>query len=255
MGEMNGTWHSISMVVIIIFILAASGVINMTSLYEAGEPSLPSTVTVCDRSISLRSEENNIENALGYVYEDGTDCFYSSWGIDKKAKLVFNRISDNIYIYYLDPFGYSPENCSIYNGVTTASTKEDLETAFGEDCIKTDSYYAEIFIDDNEVDYTSTDCPNNEELEITFRENRIKNDSYWAEFHKIIMNDTVGDNASTNYPKDFYDMDFSIDKWFEAMRESYPEAEYITLLMCRYSSNSHNEIRFYIYDQNAIEEF
>lgn len=252
---MNGTWHSISIVVIIIFILAASGVINMTSLYEAGDPSLPSTVTVCDRSISLRSEENNIENALGYVYEDGTDFFYSSWGIDRKSMLVFNRISDNIYIYYLDPFGYSPENCSIYNGITTASTTDELETAFGEDCIKTDSYYAEIFIDDNEVDYASTDCPNNKELEITFRENRIRNDSYWAEFHEVRINGNADNHAGTNYHESYDDMDFSIDEWFEDMRESHPEAKYVTLLMCRYSSNSHNEIRFYIYDPNAIEEF
>lgn len=255
MGKMNGTWHSISMVVIIIFILAASGVINMTLPYKAGEPSLPSTVTVCGRSISLLSGENNFENALGYAYDDGTFSFYSPhWGIEKKARLVSIQINKH-NTYYIDPFGYFPENCSIYNGITTASTKEELEAAFGEDCIKTESYYAEIFIDDNEVDYAITDCPNNEELEITFRENRIENDNYFAELHEVMMNGNVNDHASTNYPGDYDDMDFSIDEWFEAMGESHPEAEYITLLMCRYSGNSHNEIIFYIYDPNVIEEF
>lgn len=220
MGKMNGTWHSISMVVIIIFILAACGVINMTSSqYEAADPSLPSTVKVYDRSISLLSGENNFENALGYAYEDSTGTFNSMWcsqrfRINGTSKLVLRQISEHIYIYFLDPFGYFPDKCSIYNGITTASTKEELEVAFGTDCIKTDDYYAEIFINDKEVDYSSID-----------------------------------------YPEDFDDYYFSFDKWFETILKNYPNAEYVTILICYYYDNSKNDIIFYIYDPNTTREF
>lgn len=215
MGKMNGTWHSISMVVIIIFILAASGVINMTSPYEAADPLLPDTVTICDKSISLLSGDDNLYNALGSAYGDVTDSFYARcWGIYKRSRLALNRYSDHIYIYYLDMLGKYPDKCSIYNGITTASTKEEFETAFGTDCIKTDGYYAEIFIDDKEADYANTDCP-----------------------------------------KDFYDYEFSFDEWFEAAAKNYPDAEYITVLICSYHDDSPNDIEFYIYSQNAIEEF
>lgn len=222
MGKMNGTWHSISMVVIIIFILAASGVINMTSSqYEAGEPLLPNTVTVYDRSISLLSGENNIESALGFAYEDSTGTYNSMWcsqryRISGNSKLVLRQISEDIYIYFLDPFGYSPDKCSIYNGINTASTKEELEAAFGTNCIKTDSYYAEIFINGKEADYSK----------------------------------------KQDYPEDFDDYYFSFDEWFNYIKIRYPDTETITVLFCDYHSDgSPNNITFYIYNPNAVEKF
>ena len=222
MGEMNGTWHSISMVVIILFILAASGVINMTSSqYEDAESSLPSTVTVHDRSISLFSGENNIENALGYVYEDSTPTFNSMWCSNRfrifgTSKLVLRQISDNTYIYFLDPFGYYPDKCSTYNGITTASTKEELEAAFGTDCIKTDDYYAEVFINDKEADYSQ----------------------------------------KQDFPEDFDDYYFSFEEWFNYIKIKYPNTETITVLFCDYHSDvSPNDIIFYIYDPNKPREF
>lgn len=215
MGKINGTWHSISMVVIIIFILAASGVINMTSSqYEAAESSLPSTVTVYDRSISLFSGENNFENALGYAYEDSTGTFNSMWcsqrfRISGNSKLVLRQISDHIYIYFLDPFGYFPDKCSIYNGITTASTKEELEAAFGTDCLKTDDYFAEVFIDGKEADYSK----------------------------------------KQDYPEDFYVYYFSFEDWFEYMKKRYPNADTITVLICSYHDDSPNDIEFFIYPE------
>ena len=220
MGKMKENVRILIMLTFIFIYAYACGWLNFTlEPYEAADPVLPDTVTVCDRSISLFSGENNIKNALGDAYEDSTWTFNSMWcsqrfRISGNSKLVLRQISDHIYIYFLDPFGYSPDKCSIYNGITTASTKEELEAAFGTDCIKTDEYYAEIFIDDKEVDYNSTDCP-----------------------------------------KDFDDYDFSFDEWFETAAKNYPNAEYITVLLCYYNSNSPNDIIFYIYDPNVIEEF
>lgn len=165
MGKMNGTWHSISMVVIIIFILAASGVINMrSSQYEAADPSEPSAVTIKGRSASLLSGSDNLSNAFANDYDSLSGCI-----VDGNVKLLdtthggfapFYKGNDYYYKYELDPCGKYPNICSIYNGVTTASTKEDLEAAFGTDCIKTDYLYVEIFVDNKEVDYESIDYPN-----------------------------------------------------------------------------------------------
>ncbi len=164
MGKMNGTWHSISMVVIIIFILAASVVINMTSSqYEAADPSEPSAVTINGRSASLLSGSNNLSNAFGNDYYKMSGCI-----VDGNVKLLdtthggitsFSKGDDYYYIYEFDPIGKYPDKCSIYNGVTTASTTEELEAAFGTDCIKTDYLYVEIFVDNKEVDYEIIGCP------------------------------------------------------------------------------------------------
>ena len=102
-----------------------------------------------------------------------------------------------------------PDNCSIYNGVTTASTKEELKAAFGTDCIKTDKYYAEIFIDDKEFDYS-------------------KKQDYPVDFCNIYYND--------------------YDKWFEYIKMKYP-ADTIIVLMCFYYDDSTNDIQFYIYPE------
>lgn len=221
MDKIKETVRILLMLTFIFIYAYACGWLNFTvAPYEAADPLLPDTVTVHNRSISLFSGENNIKNALGNAYEDSTGTFKSMWcsqrfRISGNSKLVFRHISENVYIYFLDPFGYSPDKCSIYNGITTASTTEELEAAFGTDCIKTDDYYAEIFIDGKEVDYAKTDCP-----------------------------------------KDFYEYDFSFDEWFEATAKNYPNAEYITILICDYYSNdTPNDITFYIYAPNTTGEF
>lgn len=221
MGKFNGTWHSISMVVIIIFILAASGVFNMTSPYEAGDPSLPNTVTVCDKSISLLSGDDNLYNALGSAYGDITDSFYAQcWGIDKSSKLALRRESDYICIYYLDMFGKYPDKCSIYNGITSVSAIDELEAAFGTDCLKAENHYAEIFIDDKEADYEKTYCPEN------FYSYDFYNDDSLEELEEM-------------------------EAWFESAAENYPEAEYITVLTCDYyGEDEPNQIIFYVYTTN-----
>ncbi|MDE6133838.1 MAG: hypothetical protein K2G04_10770 [Oscillospiraceae bacterium] len=220
MDKMKETVRILLMLTFIFIYAYACGWLNFTlEPYETADPVLPDVVTVCGRSISLFSGENNIKNALGNAYEDSTWTFNSRWcgqrfRINGNSKLVLRQISEHIYIFFLDTFGYSPDKCSIYNSITTASTKEELAVAFGSDCIKTDDYYAEIFIDGKEKDYSSID-----------------------------------------YPENFDDYDFSFDEWFETTAKKYPEAKYITVLLCYYNSNSPNDIVFYIYDTNAIEEF
>lgn len=136
---------------------------NIIRSHETADPALPYVITADSRSLSLFSGYKNLENALGNYF----DNYWCAW----KPKLVTKRppyyyhaspFAENkkprppTYGYFcLDPYGRYPDDCGIYNGVTTASTKEELEAAFGTDCIKTDDYYAEIFVDNKEVDYES----------------------------------------------------------------------------------------------------
>lgn len=221
MDKMKETVRILLMLTFIFIYAYACCWLNFTvAPYESADPVLPDTVTVYDRSISLFSGENNIKNALGNAYEDSTWTFNSMWcsqrfKISGNSKLVLRQISENIYIYFLDPFGYSPDKCSIYNGVTTASTKEELESAFGTDCIKTDDYYVEIFINGKEIDYS----------------------------------------RKQDFPEDFDDDYFSFDEWFNYIKMKYPDTDTITVLFCYYyDDGSPNDITFYIYNNNINTE-
>lgn len=196
------------LIIIFIFIIYAyaCGWLNMP--YKAADPSLPYAVTVNRKTISLISGEANLRNALSGNYGHISKM---DWEYCGPGTLVSCNYGNYIE-YYLDLFGL--DKSPIYNGVTTASTKEELEAAFGTDCIKTEKYYAEIFIDDKEVYYNSID-----------------------------------------YPEDFEDYDFSFDEWFETTAKNYPNAEYITILICYYYSyDVPNDITFYIYDNNISTE-
>ena len=216
MGEMNGTWHSISMVLIVIFMLSAIGMINYYSpFYEAADPSEPSAVTINGRSASLLSGNDNLSNAFSSDFSRMAGCVVS--GNTKLLDVTHGGFAafyqshgkDHYREYELDTFGEYSDICSIYNGITSASTTEELEAAFGTDCIKTDYLYVEIFADNKEVDYESID-----------------------------------------YPSDFYSYDL-----YEITKNNYPEAEYITILKCyHYNDDSYNHITFYIYDNNISTE-
>lgn len=216
MGEMNGTWHSISMVLIVIFMLSAIGMINYYSpFYEAADPSEPSAVTINGRSASLLSGSDNLSNAFSNDYSKMVGCVVS--GSTKLLDVTHGGFAafyqshgkDHYREYEFDPFGEYSDICSIYNGVTTASTKEELEAAFGTDCLKADNYYAEIFVDNKEVDYENIDYPN----------------------------------------------DFNSYELYEITKNNYPEAEYVTILECyRFSDDTINFITFYIYDNSINTE-
>lgn len=149
----------------ILFFYYILGLINFYSpYYEAADPSEPSAVTINGRSASLLSGSDNLSNAFANDYFRMAGCI-----VNGNVKLLdtthggiqsFHKGDDYRYIYEFDPSGEYPDICSIYNGITSASTKEELEAAFGTDCLKTDDYYAEIFADNKEVDYESIDYPN-----------------------------------------------------------------------------------------------
>ncbi len=207
------------MLCVILFYYYCLGLVNYYSpFYEAADPSEPSAVTINGRSASLLSGSNNLSNAFANDFFKMAGCI-----VYGNVKLLdtthggiasFSKGDDYYCIYEFDPLGEYPDICSIYNGVTTASTKEELEAAFGTDCIKTDNYYVEIFVDNKEVDY------------------------------KII-----------NYPNDFDSYDFSCYEVYEITKKNYPEAEYVTILICNYYSNdTPNDIAFYIYNNNINTE-
>lgn len=165
MDNIKETLHSLLMVGLFIFFLIVSGVINFYSpFYEAADPSEPSAVTINGRSASLLSGSDNLSNAFANDYYSMSGCIMNGY-----AKLInvthggivsFYRGKDYYCEYLFDPSGEYSDICSIYNGITSASTKEELEAAFGTDCINTDKYYVEIFADNKEVDYESIDYPN-----------------------------------------------------------------------------------------------
>ena len=122
----------------------------------------------------------------------------------------FSKGNDYRYTYEFDPCGEYPDICSIYNGLTTASTKEELEAAFGTDCLKTDDYYAEIFVDNKEVDYESIDYPNDfdsdELYEIT------KNNYPEAEYVTILKCYCFSDDTQNFITFYIYDNNISTEK-------------------------------------------
>lgn len=160
MDKMKETIKIVTMLCVVLFFYHCVGLINYYSpYYEAADPSEPSAVTINGRSASLLSDSNNLSNAFGYDYCKLVGCTFGG-----SVKLLdtthggitnFYKGDNYYYTYEFDPCGDYPDICSIYNGVTTASTREELESAFGDDCIKTNDYYAEIFVDNKEVDYES----------------------------------------------------------------------------------------------------
>lgn len=159
MDKMKETVRILIMLTFLFIFMYVIGGLNLhfVGFHETADPAFPYVVTVDGKSLSLLSGYDNLKSALGdYLDEDGY-----AW----RPKLVSNRYNRGCipvfgsykpsYSYFtLDPYGEYPDDCSIYNGVTTASTKEELEAAFGTDCLKTDDYYAEVFIDGKEADYS-----------------------------------------------------------------------------------------------------
>lgn len=219
MGKMKETSRIVLTISIFLFIAWWCGLLNYNIIrpHEAADPALPHVVTADGKSLSLLSGHENLSNALGTYF----DNYYYAWRPKLVAHenyhnhtcglLIGKSYTPNFDYFSLDPYGEYPNDCSIYNGVTTASTKEELEAAFGTDCIKTDKYYVEIFIDDKEFDYSK----------------------------------------KQDYPEDFYDIyynDYDYDKWFEYIKKKY-SADTIIVLMCVYHDNSPNDIEFFIYPE------
>lgn len=214
MDKMKETVRILLMLTFLLFFMYVIGGLNLhfVGYHETADPALPYVVTADGKSLSLLSGYENLQNALGdYLGE-----YKYAW----KPKLVSNRYNrgcipiwgkyEPSYSYFaLDPYGEYPDDCSTYNGITTASTKEELEAIFGTDCLKTDDYYAEVFIDGKEADYSK----------------------------------------KQDYPADFYEV-FSFEDWFECMKKRYPNADTITVLICRYYDDYPNEIEFYIYPES-----
>lgn len=213
MDKMKETGRIVFMLMFLIFYYWCFGVNINIFPYESADPELPHVVTIDGRTVSLLSGNHNLNLALGYNFDAPAACI-----VNGGAKLIhfweYNR-------YDLDPSGNYPDSCSIYNGITTASTKEELENAFGEDCIKIkiNDYYdyyffIEIFIDDEEADY--------EKINI-------------SEFEAMF-----GDGGHIS------------DAWFENTSINYPQAKFITILTCCYYvndyDNSYNDISFFVYN-------
>lgn len=164
MDKMLETIKLLAMLCAVLFFGYVCGWVNFYSpFYQPADSSEPSAVTINGRSASLLSGSDNLDCAFANDYGKQVGCM-----INGNAKLAdvthggigaFYKGVDYYSEYELDPFGNYPGECSIYNGVTTASTNEELEAAFGDDCLKTDEYYAEIFLDDVEVDYEKINFP------------------------------------------------------------------------------------------------
>ena len=201
MDKMKETCRIVFMLMFLIFYYWNLGVNINIFPYESADPELPHVVTIYGRTVSLLSGNHNLNLALGYNFDAPAACI-----VNGGAKLIhfweYNR-------YDLDPSGNYPDSCSIYNGITTASTIGELENAFGEDCIKIDNYFIEIFIDDEEADYEKIDI---------------------SEFESM------------------FDGGYIPDTWFENTADNYPEAKFITILVCSHYSNSYNDISFFVYD-------
>lgn len=212
MDRMKDTCRIVFMLMIVIFYYWCMGVNINIMPYESADPKLPHAVTIDGRTVSLLSGDDNLYNALGNNFDDPAAC-----RVNFDAKLIhyyeYNR-------YDLDSSGKYPESCCIYNGITTASTKSELEDAFGEDCIKIDNdfddhFFIEIFIDDEEADYEKIDIS---EIKAMF-------------------------NHGGGYLR---------DTWFENTSRNYQQAKFITILTCCYYvddyDNSYNDISFFVYD-------
>ena len=205
MDKMLETIKLLAMLCVVLFFGYVGGFVNFYSpFYQPAEASEPSAVTIYGRSASLLSGSDNLDCAFAgdCGYDHGWlsgDCAVYS----PHPKLIPKLIKDDFYrgddyrcsYYILDKYGEYPDVCSIYNGVNTASTNEELENAFGDGCIKTDEYYAEIFLDDVEVDYGKINFPANFD----------------------------------------YDSESSWGSWWEDIKAKYPETKYCTVLFCYYN--------------------
>ncbi len=162
MDKMLETTKLIAMLCVVLLFYYLAGCINYYSpVYQPADPSEPSAVTIYGRSASLLSGHLNLENAFGYDYMGWKSKAKLSSGYEGYGFRYSSTVTGEIKYYILDRYGKYPDVCSIYNGITTASTDEELERAFGDDCLKTDEYYAEIFLDDVEVDYGKINFPEN----------------------------------------------------------------------------------------------
>lgn len=156
-----------SLVAATIFMLSMemAGFTNFIAFYEPADPDDPSAVTIKGVTVSLLSGEDNIASALGNYYQSGGGCVV--WGILVSDSVgyppIFGSYETNHSGYQLDIFGHYPDECRIYNGINSGSTPEEVEAAFGDDCIKTDNYYTEIFIDGREADYEKVSFPDEDE--------------------------------------------------------------------------------------------
>lgn len=223
MENLKETVRILLMLIFLFIFMYAIGGLNFTvAQYEAAEPSLPSTVTVYSRSVSLLSSKENVRYALGDSFFDLADYSYIT------PKLFLYRENNKFYTYFLDPYGEIPDKCSIYNGLTSASTVDEIEAAFGTDCLKAENRYAEIFIDDKEADYEKTSCP----------EKFYNYDLYCHDFNPYWF---CYDIAPLE----------EVEAWFESTAQNYPDAEYITLLTYSYyDEDEPNKIIFYVYTTN-----
>lgn len=145
MDKMKETCRIVFMLMFLIFYYWNLGVNINIFPYESADPELPHVVTVDGRTVSLLSGDHNLNLALGNNFVR-SNMYYE-----------YHKLVNVGHGYLLDPSGMNPDSCRIYNGITTASTKAELENAFGEDCIKTDHYFTEIFFDDEEADYEKID--------------------------------------------------------------------------------------------------
>ena len=219
MDKMKETVRILIMLTFLFIFMYVIGGLNLhfVGFHETADPALPYVVTADGKSLSLLSGYENLQSALG----DYLDGYGYAW----EPKLVtyrydryccvaiafgYGRYEPSYSYFVLDPYGKYPDDCSTYNGITTASTNEELEAVFGTDCLKTDDYSAEVFIDGKEVDYSK----------------------------------------KQDYPADFYGFYFSFDDWFEYIKKKYPNADTITVLICRYYDDYPNEIEFYIYPES-----
>ncbi|MDE7288583.1 MAG: hypothetical protein K2N71_03640 [Oscillospiraceae bacterium] len=215
MDKMKETLNIVTTLCVFLLGFYYLGYINIYSpFYEAADPSEPSAVTINGRSASLLSGSDNLSNAFANDYSKMVGCVVNGntklLDVTHGGFAAFYQGNDHCREYEFDPFGEYSDICSIYNGVTTASTKEELEIAFGTDCIKTDNYYAEIFVDNKEVDYESIDYPNDFDsyklYEIT------KNNYPEAEYITILQCYYYSDDSQNNITFYIYDNNINIEE-------------------------------------------
>ncbi|MCM1023236.1 MAG: hypothetical protein NC395_04170 [Prevotella sp.] len=214
MDKMYETIKIAAMICVVIFFYYCFGLIDFYSpYYEAADPSDPSAVTIHGRTASLLSGYNNLRSAFSNDFSSPSGCMVSFAALTDLTYAGYMPDFGTHYAYSeykLDAYGEYSGICSAYNGITASSTKEELEAAFGENCIKTDDYYAEIFINGKEFDY----------------------------------------GKKQDYPADFYGYYFYFGDWFDYIAAKYPDTETVTVLICGYGDDTPNDITFYIYDKN-----
>ena len=212
MDKMKETVRILLMLTFLLFFMYVIGGLNLhfVGFHETADPALPYVVTADGKSLSLLSGYDNLKSALGDYFGHYKYAWKPKLELDSYMYgciPVFGNYKPSYSCFALDPYGEYPDDCSTYNGITTASTKEECEAIFGTNCLKTDNCYAEVFIDGKEADYSK----------------------------------------KQDYPEDFDVYYFSFKEWFEYMKMKYPDTETITVLICRYHDDYPNDIEFYIY--------